>query len=450
MLFTYVLVFIFFIILAIIILYFVSMYAFPKKIEEIQGMIDAGQVKLAIKKLTEILEKDDRNPYAHFLLAEAYKADGNSQFAILEYRQVLKFGRFDAKINEIHIRKTLARLYKDKKSNEEARKELLLLTKLDPSNYEHFFELGMINYNAGQTDKASNYFKKSASLNSKHEKSFYYLGLIYYKNAAYADAKHYFLNVIKLDPSNYQSHYYLGLVLRQQGDYEWALKEFEVAIKSDDLKVKALLARGTCMMERGQHPKAIAEFERGLKFAKKGSETELNLRYFLADCQERTRDIHSAIGNWEKIVAINPKFRDVHQKLANYSEFRQDDRIKDFMIVGLAQFEHTCRKIISGLNYNITDIEIISDTEIEIIATENEGKWRNTRQSNRIIRFVRTTDSLSEAYFRKIHESMKAKNATRIMVVTTGDISQPAIDFANTRPIEIKGKTELIEYLKKI
>ncbi len=162
------------------------------------------------------------------------------------------------------------------------------------------------------------------------------------------------------------------------------------------------------------------------------------------------RDIHSAINNWEKIVQVNPKFKDVHQKLANYSEFRQDDRIKDFMIVGLAQFEHTCRKIVAGLNCNITDIEVISDTEIEIIATENEGKWRNTRQSNRIIRIIRTTDSLSEGYFRKLHESMKPKNATRIMVITTGDVSKQAIEFANTRPIEIKGKTDLIDYLKKI
>ena len=222
--------------------------------------------------------------------------------------------------------------------------------------------------------------------------SFYYLGQIYYKNGVYADAKQCFLNTIKLDPLNYQAHYYLGLVLRQQGDYEWALKEFEVSMKSDDLKVKSLLARGTCFMEKSQFPKAVMEFERGVKFAKKGSDTELNLRYFLGECQEKMRDVHSAIINWEKIAEVNPKFRDVQQKLASYAEFRQDDRIKDFMIAGLAQFEHMTRKIVAGMNYNITDIEIISDTEIEIMAIETEGKWRNTRQSNRIIRINRTTE----------------------------------------------------------
>lgn len=450
MLFTYVLVFLFFIIFTIIILYFLSVYILPKKIEEIRAMIDAGQTKLAIRKLTEILEKDERNPYAHFLLAEAYFADGNTQYAILEYRQVLKFGRFDDKIKERHVRSVLAKLYKEKKAFEEAKNEYLLLTKIDPANFENFFELGIISFNMGQMDKAIAYFKKSASLNSKHDQSFFHLGQIFFRNGAYADAKQNFLNTIKIDPANYQAHYFLGLVLRQQGDFEWALKEFEIALKSDELKVKSLLARGSCFMEKNQFPKAVMEFERGLKFAKKGSDTELNLRYFLAECQEKMRDIHSAIVNWEKIVEVNPKFKDVHQKLANYAEFRQDDRIKDFMIAGLAQFEHVTRKIISSMNYNITDIEIISDTEIEVIAIENEGKWRNTRQSNRIIRIIRTTEALEEGYFRRIHESMRAKNATRILVITTGDVSAKAVEFANTRPIEIKGKAELVELLKKV
>lgn len=450
MIFTYVLVFLFCIILAIITLYLLSIYVFPRQVEEIKKMIDAGQTKLAIRKLTEIIEKDDRNPYAHFLLAEAYRAEGNIQYAILEYRQVLKFGRFDDHINEVYVRTTLANMYKEKKSFEDARKEYMLLTKLDPANFENYYELGFMHYSMGQLDKAINYFKKSASLNLKHDMSFFYLGQIYYKNGVSADAKQCFLNTIKIDPSNYQAHYFLGLVLRQLGDHEWALKEFEIAMKSDELKVKSLMARGSCYMEKTQYPKAIMEFERGLKYAKKGSEMEFNLRYFMAESQEKMRDVHSAILNWEKIVEVNPKFRDVQQKLAMYSEFRQDDRIKDFMIAGLAQFEHMTRKIVSSMNYNITDIEIISDTEIEIIATENEGKWRNTRQSNRIIRILRTTDTLQEPYFRKIHETMRPRNATRILVITTGDVSSKALEFTNTRPIEIKGKAELIELLKRI
>jgi type III secretion system FlhB-like substrate exporter len=45
---------------------------------------------------------------------------------------------------------------------------------------------------------------------------------------------------------------------------------------------------------------------------------------------------------------------------------------------------------------------------------------------------------------------MRPRNATRLLVITTGEISQKALEFANTRPIEIKGKAELVELLRKI
>ncbi len=140
----------------------------------------------------------------------------------------------------------------------------------------------------------------------------------------------------------------------------------------------------------------------------------------------------------------------MQEKLKSYSEFRQDDRIKDFMIAGLAHFEHICRKIVENMGLNILDIDIVSDTDIEILATDTEGKWRNTRRTNRIIRILRTTDSLSDKLPRKLHESMKAKNATRIVIISTGDFSQAAVDFSNTRPIELLGKTDLVKLLRNV
>ena len=294
-------------------------------------MIESGQTKLAIKKLNELLEKDDRNVYAHYLIfAEAYFKEENFQHSIVEYRQVLKFARFDERMKESEIRSRLAKLYINREMVEDAKKEYLILTKIDPDNFENYFELGKIYFNAGTLDKAIPFFKKTISCNANHEQSYYFLGQIHYRSNAFVDARQMFINAIKLDPTNYKSHYFLGLVLRQQNDYDWAIKEFEISQKSEDLRVKSFLAKGSCYMEKGQLPKAVMEFQRGLKFARRGSETELNLRYFLADSQEKMRDIHSAISNWEKIVEVNANFRDVQEKLKNYSEFRQDDRIKDY------------------------------------------------------------------------------------------------------------------------
>jgi tetratricopeptide (TPR) repeat protein len=450
MIVTYVLVFVILILLSIFGLYIFSTYIFPRKIEEIAKMIEVGQTKLAIKKLEEILEKDDRNPYAHYLLAEAYIKENNIQYAILEYRQVLKIAKFDERVKEINVRSVLAKIFMERKAVEDAKKEYLILTKLEPLNYANFYQLGLIYYDSGVVDRAASYFRKSISVNNKHDMSYYYLAQILYRSGNYTEAKQMFIDTIKIDAANYKAHYFLGLVLRQMGDHEWAIKEFEIAQKDDEIKVKCFLAKGTCYLEREMHPKAIIEFERGLKIAKRGSDTELNLRYFLAGAQENIRDLQAAISNWEQIAAVNKNFKDVAEKLKAYSEFRQDDRVKDFMIAGLAQFEHTCRKLVESMGLTIMDIEIISDTEIEILATETEGKWRNTRSSNRIVRIMRTTDSTNDRLLRKLHESMKQKNATRIIIITTGDFSQAAIDFANTRPIELITKSDLVRHLKSI
>ena len=87
------------------------------------------------------------------------------------------------------------------------------------------------------------------------------------------------------------------------------LSRNSICTKSDELKVKCFLAKGSCFLERSQYPKAAMEFEKGLKFARSGSETALNLRYYLAESQEKMRDVHSAIRNWELIAEVNKNFR---------------------------------------------------------------------------------------------------------------------------------------------
>lgn len=445
----YILIFLSLIIATIFGLYFFHIFIAPKKIEEIEKMIEAGQTSLAIKKLNLMIDKNDRDELAHYLLAEAYNKENNFQYTILEYRQVLKMGKFNEKVREIDIRKKLATLYKDKNNIEEAKKEYLILTQLDQFNHEYYYELGIIFFNNNSHDKALSYFKKCAALNAKHDMSYYYIGQILYRQQKHQDAKLALIEAIKIEQENYKAHYFLGLVLRQLGDQEWAIKEFDVASKADELKVKCFLAKGTCYLERDQYPKAILELERGIKLARKGSDTELNLRYFLADAQEKLRDLPAAISNWEYIAKIKSNFRDTDNKLKLYIEFRQDDNVKDFLIAGLAQFEILCRKLIESMGFNITDITV-DDSEIEIIAMEPEGRFRNMKRSNRLIKIFRNTDVIHDVELRKIHESMKNKSASRIMIITAGEFSQSAIDFANTRPIDLLNKAELISLLKNI
>ncbi len=437
------------IILVIFGLFLYNLFVMPRKIEEIVKMIDNGQTGLAIKKLNEMLEKDDSDNYAHYLLARAYKIENNIQYAILEFRQVLKLGRYDDRVREADVRTVLANIYKDRNAIEEAKKEFLILTQIDSLNFSHFYELGVIFFNSGQFEKALSNLKKSISLNIKSDMSYYYLGQTYYRLGQHMEAKQALLEAIKIEHANYKAHYFLGLVLRQLSDYEWAMKEFDVAGKSEELRVKCYLAKGTCYIERDQNQKAVLEFDKGLKYARKGSDAELNLRYFMAEAQEKMRDLHSAILNWETIMKYKKNFRDVQEKLNKYSEIRQDDNIKDFLIAGLAQFEVICRKIIDFLGYTIAEIEL-DEMEVEVLVIEPEGRMRNVRRNNRLIKIFRNTDIITDSALRKLHEKLKGKNAARLQVITAGEFTQTAIDFANQRPIDLYDKNKLIEILSKM
>ena len=98
------------------------------------------------------------------------------------------------------------------------------------------------------------------------------------------------------------------------------------------------------LIDQESYPKAITELERGLKFAQPGTDTDINMRYLIAVAAEKSRDMHTAIQNWEMIEKMKPGFRDVKSKLKQYSEFRVDDSIKDFMIASNTQFETISRK----------------------------------------------------------------------------------------------------------
>ena len=258
------------------------------------------------------------------------------------------------------------------------------------------------------------------------------------------------MKAVKANPELYQAHYFLGLCLKNKKDYDWALKEFDTAMKDDSLMGKSLLAKGLCFIEKEQLPKAMVEFDRGLGVAPKSSELELNLRYYTAAAAEKLRDFHSAISNWERIHDVNPKFKDVAQKLKTYEEFRTDDAIKDFMIAPPGKFEATSRQIIEQFELNVIDLNVVNDSEVRILATEQEGKWRNTKLANRLIYIYRLTDPIQEKIVREMHEDMRKKNATRGIIITTSDFTTQAELFCQSRPIELKGKKEMIQYLRAL
>jgi hypothetical protein len=86
----------------------------------------------------------------------------------------------------------------------------------------------------------------------------------------------------------------------------------------------------------------------------------------------------------------------------------------------------------------------------QILGVEAQSKWRNARKIPKLLRFLRTTEPIDESAVRSLHEEMKQLNVTRGIILTSSSFSRLALEFAESRPIELIGKEKLLELLKSI
>jgi hypothetical protein len=84
----------------------------------------------------------------------------------------------------------------------------------------------------------------------------------------------------------------------------------------------------------------------------------------------------------------------------------------------------------------------------QIIGVEAQSKWRNARKIPKLIRFLRIAEMVDESAIRGLHEEMKKLNVTRGILVTSSTFSRLAMDFAESRPVELWNKDKLQELLK--
>lgn len=447
------------IILVVVVLFFLAVggyYAYislagPKKIEEIEKLLKAGKYQLVTAQATKILESDERNMRARYYLAEAQYKQGNFGAAAVELRQCIKIGKFAPEVREKDVRLRLAQCLLETRNLNEAKNEFLILTQLDPKNFEPLFELGRLFFRSGVHAKAVGFLQKAVSLNDRHADSHNLLGQVHFHLNSYQDARASLLKATQLKPDLYVAHYFLGLTLRYLQDNEWAIKEFEKAERDEAIRVKAILGKGMVYIDMEAYPKAITELDRGIKYAADGSDSEMNMRYLLALAAEKSRDMHTAIQNWELIEQTSPGFRDVRAKLKQYAEFRVDDSIKDFMIASNAQFESICGRLLAHMNMQVLSLRLVNDSVVTATAIEEDVGRRVMRKQQTLVRINRDSMSpISETQVREFHEYMKSENLTRGLYMTTGDITPAAASYASTRPIELYDTARLAEQVRAV
>lgn len=423
----------------------------PKKIETLQKLIKQGKISSAIKNAKAIIQKDPQNYLAHYYLGKAYLKDKKSELALMELKYVDQHAVFDANLSELEFRQEIAPLYTKFNQPDEALKQYLLLTKLNPRDAENFYNVARIYEAKGKSDAALGFYDKTIKLNKRHVKAHAAMGLLLFRAKQLQEAKKEIDLAISLSPETFSSYYYLGKILKENKDFPGAVKAFEKAQRDSEFRQKALIECGTCYMAGNSIDNAINCFERAISSVKDSEKQEtIYARYFLASCYEKTRKIEKAIEQWELIYAKNHSFRDVAAKLSEYKDLQANDSLKEYLTSSEENFLQICKNAcIAGIKLEPQQITM-QKWGCQILATEaKDADWRSIRKQAFLIKFFRETDPLEDFIVRKTLDEIKSQNCSKAFICSSSGFTRSAIAAAENRPCELVNKESLEKLLDK-
>ena len=422
-------------IIGAVLFFIIKSIIMPKKAEAIPKLLKQGKTQNAIKLAKQILAKDQKNYMAHYFLGKAYLKENKNELALIEYRLVDENALFGEGINELDFRKEYAALLIDKKQQNEALKNYLLLTKLDPRNAENFFQIGRIYEENNRYDQALGFMQKAAMLDKKHARAHAEIGLMLYRTKQYNEAKKEIDMALHLSPETYSSYYYLGKILKDAKDIPGA--------------IKAIIEHGSCYMIVGRFDNAMVDFQRAIELDRENAIPEtIYARYFLATCYEKARKLDKAIEQWEFIYKRNKAFRDVSAKLSEYKDLQANDYLKDYLTCGNDEFVMICQNAITkGLKLQVLSTENKKwGCQLTAVDKKDES-WMSVRKQVLFIRFYREPDPLEDSAVREALDIMKSQSAIKGYIFSSSGFTNTAKRVAENRPVELIEKVKLEKVL---
>ncbi len=423
----------------------------PKRVDSIPKLIKQGKTQNAIKLAKQIIAKDPKNYIAHYYLGKAYLKENKTELAIIEYKLVNENALFGPQLDELTFRQEFAQLLMKYNQLQEALKNYLLLTRLEPTNAENFYNAGYLYEQANRYDLAMGFMQKTVMLNPRHAKAHAEIGLMHYRTKNFGEAKKEIDIALKLSPETYSSYYYLGKIEKDAKDLGAAIKSFEKAQRDPEIKQKAIIEHGSCFMLANRFDNAAMDFQRAIELDKENLNGEtLYARYFLATCFEKSRQIDKAIEQWEQIYKRNKTFRDVSAKLSEYKDLQANDYLKDYLTCSNEEFLLICKNTVEkAIKHQVLSCDAKKwGCQITGVDKSTEG-WRNMRKQTTMFRFFREPDPIEDDIVRETLDTMKSINCQKGYLFSSSGYSNAARHFAEGRPVELIDKIKLETILSK-
>ncbi len=405
--------------------------------------------QVIIREATKKLETDPHNPQGLLQLSDLFYRENNWEKAFPLYQTLVNVAAAHPEIDLSEAALRLGICCIKLAKNQDALKTLLIARQQRPDNFEVNFYLGQALCLNNEFEKAAAALKKAIALNHEVAETYSFLALAMYKSKKYREALPYLKRTLDTNPENKEYLFYMADSLNETGNIEKALKVF-LHLRPDPVYgVQSCLNAGIIHSNNGQIDKAIIDFEIGLKHMDSPKDTQVDIRYRLAQCYLKTSDISKGLNLLKDIQALKPGYKDVNNLVSRYEELNQNGNLRTYLIGGNSDFVALCRKIVLTFfpkaRVKITDINVASDFT-EVMTEIETDKWEDMV----LFRFYRTTGSTGELFVRDFHGKIRDEKAGKGICFTAGVFTDEARKYIEGRPIDLIEKDQLSKILKAV
>ncbi|HEY4186263.1 MAG TPA: tetratricopeptide repeat protein [Polyangia bacterium] len=118
------------------------------------------------------------------------------------------------------------------------------------------------------------------------------------------------------DAADVSTHLDLAIAYKEMGLFDAAITELKIVTDDPDHEVFALTMMGECFEAKGSFTEAVIRYKEALNCTPISADETMQLYFLLGGAFDRLGDASEALYFFDKVARREPKFRDVHQRIA--------------------------------------------------------------------------------------------------------------------------------------
>ncbi len=403
-----------------------------------------------LKEADRRLASNPKDPDALQALGDLYWGEKAWENVFKTYGVLVEVATGNPEMDEFtfNARYGIAAVYLGK--SEEAYKGLLIARTFKQDDFEVNFNLGLIEYQKRQFEKALVLLGQAVQAKPDHAPTLRHLGHAQFKTKRYKEALVNLRKAAELEPEDKDSLFAMGECYYELGQNDQAIRIFSHLRADPKLGPNASLFSGTLQLNMRQYQKAIMDFEIGLRHPEIPVETLVELKYRLAAAYLRAQELAKAVTVLNEIQSIFPNYKDVPAQLAKYRELNSNRNLQLYLMGATGEFVTLCRRIALSFfpkaKVKITDISVNKNDWADILTEVETSKWQDII----LFRFIRSTGTVGELTVRDFHARLKDVKAGKGYVVSAGVFSDEARRFVEARLLDLLDKDQLAKLLHTV